>query len=546
MKSCGFFPSVLSTLLWGALVASSLAGCSGDDDNPGSSGQVGSANSSGQGGSGPGGAGTAGAGSAGAPGGGQGGSTGQAGGGEGGTGGGGPAGGNQGGSGGAGGAGEAGGGQGGTGVGGWGGGADPATLLDPDFGDKGIVTVSAPESLFFSIESVASEPSGGLAIVGGRRGAVARLRADGSPDAAFGNNGFATVGDDDLRSTNVAFLPDGKLIVTGYRSGEGADLTQSAVAWRLLPDGSPDLSFGEGGFFTVTLPGGLYPQIYDVKVQGDRPVLLVEAQKVPVVFPNIVVMRLTPGGKLDTTFHEPSGLAIYDVPAPSPGSADLADSLLVRADGSLLALGWGDPPGGGHPSPLGLNDADALSLSLTADGEFDASFGTDGAAYLDHRIPPSSPDDIEAYINTTKGASELPDGGFLTAGITTDALFVVNGYVARYQADGSLETTFGSGGVLAFDDANLENVLDATGLPDGSIVVTGQYVDHATGAQGLLLVRVSPDGQVDPALPPRAMLTGYQGYHLVRQADGKLVVGGLRAGGPGALPDSFVLRLKPL
>ena len=80
------------------------------------------------------------------------------------------------------------------------------------------------------------------------------------------------------------------------------------------------------------------------------------------------------------------------------------------------------------------------------------------------------------------GQSVQADGKILVGGITYSngggSYGVITGYaVTRYNADGTLDTSFGDGGTLTFDIADYQNC-SFTLQPDGGIIVTGSSDGH--------------------------------------------------------------------
>jgi uncharacterized delta-60 repeat protein len=116
--------------------------------------------------------------------------------------------------------------------------------LDPDFGGDGRVTLGPG-----SASAVLVQPDGRIVVAGNAMGSammtVTRLKPDGSPDATFAGDGTATIdfapGSADV-ADDAALQPDGKIVVAGSKQ-EGGDI---AVA-RVNADGSPDAAFGAAG-----------------------------------------------------------------------------------------------------------------------------------------------------------------------------------------------------------------------------------------------------------------------------------------------------------
>lgn len=109
------------------------------------------------------------------------------------------------------------------------------------------------------------------------------------------------------------------------------------------------------------------------------------------------------------------------------------------------------------------------------------------------------------------------------------------GPVARLNRDGSVDTTFAFRG-------NLSSVFAATELPNGQVLVTGLMEDR-TGGGTYRVLRVNPDGSVDPAFD-----AGPGADDLIRgmavQSDGRILLAGTFTSFSG-LACSGVVRLLP-
>ena len=135
-----------------------------------------------------------------------------------------------------------------------------------------------------------------------------------------------------------------------------------------------------------------------------------------------------------------------------------------------------------------------------------------------------------------------PDGKFIVVG-TNVADFVV----ARYNPDGSLDPTFGSGGVVVTDfDGGSDQANDVVVQADGRIVVAGYAT--TTGGRGVAVARYNPDGSLDASFGGSGRrvvvftLATSQGSAVVVQPDGRIVVAGSVSVG-GAPTDIVVVRI---
>ena len=107
--------------------------------------------------------------------------------------------------------------------------------------------------------------------------------------------------------------------------------------------------------------------------------------------------------------------------------------------------------------------------------------------------------------------------------------------LARYNADGSLDTSFGDGGKVTtgFDPADVtdDRVAEIVLQPDGKIVAAGTIYNGSN--YDFALARYDPDGSLDSGFGAGGTVTTALGPNhdfasaLALQPDGKIVVGGL-------------------
>ena len=122
-------------------------------------------------------------------------------------------------------------------------------VLDPDFGGDGRVTLGSG-----SASAVLVQPNGRIVVAGNAIGSgvmtVTRLRSNGSPDTTFDGDGTASIDFGSLSdiANDAVLQSDGKVVVAGLMQ---AAVTAVAVA-RLNANGSPDATFGAAGKATVS------------------------------------------------------------------------------------------------------------------------------------------------------------------------------------------------------------------------------------------------------------------------------------------------------
>ncbi len=173
--------------------------------------------------------------------------------------------------------------------------------------------------------------------------------------------------------------------------------------------------------------------------------------------------------------------------------------------------GWGW--GLAVASLLGLS---VPSVGLGAPGALDLTFGTGGIVTTD--------------LGFYDGFSALvwqPDGKLVAAGSSTVSATSPSRFaLARYQPDGSLDATFGTGGVVTTDLGG-NHTIDALVLqPDGKLVAAGRYLGQIDSS---ILARYNPDGSLDPTFGTEGTVTpslesGNAPAALILQPDGKLVL----------------------
>src|SRR6266511_854491 len=104
--------------------------------------------------------------------------------------------------------------------------------------------------------------------------------------------------------------------------------------------------------------------------------------------------------------------------------------------------------------------------------------------------------------------------------------------LARYQPDGSPVATFGTGGVVTTDLGGDEEISALVLQPDGKLVAAGETYNASTASHSnFALARYQPDGSLDPTFGTGGLVTTDLGGDdsigaLVLQPDGKLVAAG--------------------
>jgi len=159
-----------------------------------------------------------------------------------------------------------------------------------------------------------------------------------------------------------------------------------------------------------------------------------------------------------------------------------------------------------------------------ADGDLDPTFGVGGKVMTD-------------FNHSTDWANAVaiqPDGKFVVVGTTykqndfSDEDFAV----ARYNTDGTLDSSFGSGGKVHTDFPGLAAVPSSVLLqPDAKILVVGGAYPLFTFLGNIEMVRYNSNGNLDRSFGDNGIVTtvldaGSYANAVVQQSDGKIIVAG--------------------
>jgi len=192
------------------------------------------------------------------------------------------------------------------------------------------------------------------------------------------------------------------------------------------------------------------------------------------------------------------------------GSGDFGRGVAIQADGKIVAVG--------NACATSPCDADFGVARYNPNGSLDPSFDGDGKALTDFS---GSSSDSAADV------AVQADGKIVVAGQTGGDMAV-----ARYNGDGSLDTSFDGDGLVVTDLGAAGGVAIQS---DGKIVAVGA----APGANDddFALARFNTDGSLDSTFDGDGkVLTDFGDYDygvaLVIQADGKIVAGGSTEAGP--------------
>ena len=358
----------------------------------------------------------------------------------------------------------------------------------------------------------------------------------------------------DLGSTNTdsadAIVVDaaGRFVMAGSAS---TDASATAVVARLLPDGQLDPSYGAGGRVVDPLGWagvGGWSEFAAVTILPDGKALLAGSGIHPSLTGgemDMIVVRLTVAGLVDTTFAPPLGYRVVAFDLAGPGyRSDRARAIAVQVDGKIVLAGF-------------AQDSTSYSCAivrLTSGGALDSSFSGSGRRFF-----------LGGENFCTAYAVGLQPGGQIV--IAGQGVISGSGGVlaARLEADGDLDPTFDGDGLklLAPDLLPGNEAALASGLvvdPAGRLILSGllssesgQFwwlvgaldfagaVDTTFGTSGWVVGDFTCGSQLACSNPD----AGSSSLGIARQGDGKfLIAGRSREFGVGFGPFHFgVARL---
>ena len=393
--------------------------------------------------------------------------------------------------------------------------------LDTTFdGDGSLATSFDPNSALRSaIHTVLIDSNGKILAAGtatsGADFALARYNADGSLDTTFTGSGTYTSAfiAGSAGSRRIALQSDGKIVAAGFASNGIGVL-------RLNPDGTPDNSFNTNGRAVTSFSRSL--DNFNVGIDSTGRITAVAGRTVDNsnITGDVAIARFTAAGQLDTTF-DGDGKA-----TPIFSSQSIAAGFAILSDGSLLLAG------SEAVTPLASTpnvNRHMLVVKFGADGAVATGFGRTGRVSTPIQFADNT-DDV------ARGMVLQSDGKFVVVGLsgTRGTQPGLSDFaVARYNANGSLDKTFGGTGHVRTAVGTGDDIANAVAVQsDGKIVVVGS----ATSANGFqfAIVRYNTDGTLDTTFNSTGKVftsfgtgnSAAQGVEI--DATGKIVVAGYR------------------
>jgi len=323
---------------------------------------------------------------------------------------------------------------------------------------------------------------------------------DGTVDQSFAINGHTMtqiLEDKNSAATNVLVLSDGKILASGIYDNYGRN---AVTAVRYNTDGSLDEAFGEGGivqtYFAETQVVG---EQNGLGLQSDGKIII-SGYTTSATDYDFAVMRLNSDGSVDSSFGT-DGRTLTEI----GDKQDYAYGLTIQDDDKIVMVGRRSDNTG----------SDAIVVRYTGDGHLDASFGTDGVVAIDFD---GGADDLRTVEYQSNG--KIVAGGY-------SSNFGLSFILIKLLPDGSLDTSFDQDGKLKIDTLTGQ-VHSLALLNQNQILLAG-----SNGGENVQLAKVNADGTLDASFGNSGTLAtnfvngGNDGpQKLLVQSDNKFIVTG--------------------
>lgn len=312
---------------------------------------------------------------------------------------------------------------------------------------------------------------------------LARLNSDGSIDEDF-DSGTSF----DFSPESITLQSDGKIIAVGLFTSYNSYSRQKIV--RINSDGSIDEDFNLGT--------GFNNMVYSTTLQSDGKILVGGSFSYYNRVARNGIVRLRTDGSLDTTFN------------PEKGFNDAVRAIVVQQDGKIIV--------GGDFTAFNGVERNRIAR-LNSDGSLDMSFSND-----------------LGFNNSVYAIEIYPNGKIVVGGEFTSYDNISSNRIALLNADGTFDINFDVG-------FGFNSTVHALIIEENDQIYAGGSFGSFNGQTQHSIVRLNPDGSIDPYFNPGSGFGGGSIRTLSRQVDGKIIVGGTFSSFIG-VPRNKIARLN--
>lgn len=386
--------------------------------------------------------------------------------------------------------------------------------LDQDFNSVGFNTANMIVNGDDYAECSTIQNDGKILVAGyGLR--MARFNSNGTLDTSFGDSGYTlpfgnNVGLNYIKQ--IIITPTNKILTVGaiYTNKWYIHLAQ------YNENGSLDTTFGTSGRKNIDVGPSITMTVGNAIYTTDNKIFIATTSYLSDGDFNIT--KCNKFGELETSFGG-TGIVTYD-----GMGYDQAAKIALRSDGKLLLSG------NSNVNPANGTYKQYVQMLINSDGTLDTSFGSSGKVFTN------------LATNNSQGINDvqlLSDNSVLVAGsivITNSTIY--DGFVAKFNANGTSDTTFGTNGIsqVAFTDTNGSQAITdmmnkITVQNDGKIIVAG-FSNGSGNVSKFSVARLNSNGTLDTTFGNQGTITfPINGFNDVitdvrSQSDGKIIVSG--------------------
>lgn len=387
--------------------------------------------------------------------------------------------------------------------------------LDQDFNSVGFNTANMIVNGDDYAECSTIQNDGKILVAGyGLR--MARFNTNGTLDTSFGDSGYTlpfgnNVGLNYIKQ--IIITPTNKILTVGaiYTNKWYIHLAQ------YNENGSLDTTFGTSGRKNIDVGPSITMLVGNAIYTSDNKIFIATTSYLSDGDFNIT--KCNKFGELETSFGG-TGIINYDGMGYDQGA-----KISLRSDGKLLLSG------NSNVNPANGTYKQFVQMLINSDGSLDATFGTSGKAFSNFATNNTQ------VINDTY---LLSDNSILVTGslvVTNSTIY--DGFVAKFNANGTLDTSFGTNGinqVIFTDTDGSQSITDMmnkiTLQSDGKIIIAG-FSNGAGNSSKFSVARLNSNGILDSTFGNLGTMTfSINGFNDVitdvkSQSDGKIVVSGL-------------------
>lgn len=302
----------------------------------------------------------------------------------------------------------------------------------------------------------------------------------------------------------VLVQPDNKIIVGGRSSLTGGALSFSLA--RLNSSGSFDSSFGTSGKVTTSYGTEGFEAISGALQQDGKIVVVGNAiTNASLGYSQIAVVRYNSDGTLDTSF-DTDGMVFTQIPT---SNEDFAKAVKIQPDGKIIV---------GIQTKINFN-WDFVLLRYNTDGSLDSTFDSDGIVR-----------NLSSEQDVIYDIALQNDGKIVAVGYVNNSNNDV--YVVRYNANGSIDTSFATNGFFTYDFASNHNYAFAVAVAsDNKIIIGGNYQNGPISSA--FVARLNTNGTFDTSFDSDGILiqtTDETISDVLLQSDNKIITVGTSNG----------------